>query len=277
MYLVFDIGGTNMRVATSSDGRSLSATKIVPTPKDFEEGIKAFKQVADELSNGEKIEGIAGGVAGPIDKEKTMLVASPHIGGWINKPLKQKLEKVFKATVILEHEADLQGVGETIYGAGKGYSIVSTIILGTGVATTRTVDGKIDRNSLGFEGGHHIIVPDGRECDCGGKGHFESYVSGSGILRGYGKKGEDIKDPEIWDEVAKYLAIGLNNVTVFWSPEVIVLGGVVMKSVSMEAVRSYFKQVETIFPKPPEILPAKLGDAATFYGALHLLQNLQNL
>lgn len=271
MYLVFDIGGTNMRIATSVDGKTLAHTKIVPTPQDFEEGISTFKQVADELTQGEKIKGIAGGAAGPIDKEKTMLIASPHISGWVNKPFKKRLEEIFAAPVFFEHEADLEGLGEAADGAGKGHEIVATIILGTGVASTRTVGGQIDKNSLGFEAGHHIIVPDGRACDCGGKGHFESYVSGSGIYKGYGKKGEEIKDPKVWDEVARYLAIGLNNVTVFWSPDVIVLGGAVMKSIPIETVKSYYKQVVTIFPIPPEILPAELGDSATFYGALQLI------
>lgn len=260
-----------MRIAVSSDGKTLAQTKIVPTPRDFEEGINTFKQVADELTQGEKIEMLAGGVAGPLDKEKTMLIASPHIGGWINKPFKKSLEEIFNAPLFFEHEADLEGLGETAFGAGKGYNIVATIILGTGVASTRTVEGQIDKNSLGFEAGHHIIVPEGRPCDCGGAGHFESYVSGSGIYKGYGKKGEDIKDPKIWDEVAKYLSLGLNNVAVFWSPDVIVLGGAVMKSIPLETVKSYYKQVVTVFPFPPEILPAKLGDSAAFYGALQLI------
>lgn len=259
-----------MRIAVSNDGKTISNHKIVPTPKDFEEGIEQFRKITLELVGSEKIEKIAGGVAGPIDKEKTMLVASPHIGSWVGKPFKKRIEEIFNVPVLFEHEADLQGVGESIYGAGVGSDIVSTIIIGTGVASTRTVAGEIDKNSLGFEAGHHIIVPDGRDCDCGGKGHFEAYVSGSGILRGYGKKGEDIKDLKVWDEIAKYIAIGLNNVTVFHSPDAIVLGGVVMKSVPFESVKTYFREVLTIFPTPPKLLKAKLGDFSTFYGALHL-------
>lgn len=271
MYLLFDIGGTNMRIAVSSDGKTLLETKIVPTPQDFEQGIQTIKQIAEEISKGEKIEQLIGGVAGPIDKDKTMLVASPHIGSWVNKPLKQELEKAFGVPVILEHEADLEGLGEANLGAGIGKNIVATIIIGTGIASTRTVAGKTDANAMGFEAGHHIIVPNGNACDCGGKGHFEAYVSGSGIEKAYGKKGQDITDPKIWDEVAKYIAIGLNNVTVFWSPDVIVLGGNVMKSISIEAVKTYFNEFLTIFPTKPEIVESKLGDFSTLYGALSLI------
>src|SRR3989344_4852850 len=273
MYLVFDIGGTNMRVGSSKDGQTLDQTKIVPTPNDFSEGLTAFKQLGEELSAGEKIEKVVVGVAGPIDQEKTMLVASPHIPGWIQKPLKTELEKIYNCHVLIEHEADLEGLAEATLGAGKGYKIVACLIFGTGIATTRIVDGKIDRNALGFEAGHQIIVENGSPCDCGGKGHFESYVSGSGLQKIYNKKGEEIDDPEVWDQTAKYLAVGLNNVTVFWSPDIIVLGGPVMKNISLEKLKSYFKEVLTIFPNPPEITPTKLGDVSTLLGALILIKS----
>lgn len=278
MYLLFDIGGTNMRIAVSSDGKTLADTKNVPTPQDFEQGLKNFKTIADELSKGEKIEAIAGGVAGPLDKDKTMLVASPHIGGWVNKSLTEGLKQIFGVEVHLENDADLAALGETNFGAGVGHKIVSYLTISTGVGGGRVVDGKIDQNALGFEPGHQIIVPYGNSCNCGGKGHLEAYVSGNAIERIYGKKGQDLADPKAWDEVASYLAIGLNNVTVFWSPDVIVLGGAVMKSVPLEAVKSYFKQALTIFPTPPppEIVEAKLGDSATLYAALALLGQKSN-
>lgn len=273
MRLVFDIGGTNMRVAASSDGTTIKKSKIVSTPQDFEQGIQTLKQIADELSEGERIDKVAGGVAGPLDHEKTMLVAGPHMGAWVQKPLKISLEETFNLPVILEHEADLQGLAEATLGAGVGYKIVANINIGTGIASTRIVDGKIDEKSQAFEAGHQIIVPDGNLCDCGGKGHLEAYVSGSGIEKTYGKKGEEITDAGVWDEVARYLAIGLNNVTVLWSPGVVVLGGAVAKSIPLDKVKMYLKDFLFIFPKPPEIIPAKLGDSAGLLGALLISQS----
>lgn len=268
MFLVFDIGGTNMRIATSLDGKTLSATKVVPTPPDFNQGIQTLKLAADELAQGGKIAAIAGGLAGPLDEDKTMLVKSPHLGDWVGKNFKQELSKVFNAPVSLENDADLAALGEACFGAGVNHQIVAYLTISTGVGGGRVVNQKIDENALGFEPGHQIIVPDGSPCNCGGKGHLESYVSGSGLQRIYQKKGEEITDPKIWDEAAKYLAIGLNNVTVFWSPDIIILGGSVMNSISLDAVRRYLKEVLTIFPQAPEIQLAKLGDPAGLHGAL---------
>lgn len=276
MYLLFDIGGTNMRLAVSSDGKTLANTKTVPTPQDFKQGLQDFKNIADELSRGEKIETVAGGIAGPLDKNKTMLVTSPHIGGWVNKSLTDELKYIFKVDVKLENDADIAALGEATSGAGVGKKIVGYLTVSTGVGGGRVVNGKIDQNTLGFEPGHQIIFPDGDPCNCGGKGHLESYVSGTAIERIYGKAGQDLDDPKAWDKVAKNLAIGLNNVSVFWSPDVIILGGSVMKSISLESIRSYLKKYVTIFPAPPEVEIAKLGDPAGLYGALALVNHSSN-
>lgn len=260
-----------MRLAVSADGISISNSKIVPTPTNFNEGIRILKQVAGELSRREKIDKVAGGIAGPLDKEKTMLVASAHVSGWAQKPLKTELEKIFECRVVLENDTAIEGLGESVGGTGAGKNITAYINIGTGVGGVRIVEGKIDKNALGFEPGHQIIIPDGNPCTCGGKGHLETYVSGSYFEKLYGKKGEDIHDPEIWDEISRYLTIGLTNVAVHWSPDIIILGGSVTKSIPMDKVESYLKQYLTVFPEPPQIIKASLGDEAGLHGALHLL------
>lgn len=260
-----------MRLAVSEDGKTLAATKVIPTPKDFTEGINVIKQVAKELANGQKIEAVAGGVTGALDKDKSTQLTSPHVGEWVGKPLKVELEKLFGCPVYLENDANLAALGEANYGAGVDHKIVAYLTISTGVGGGRVVNKKIDSNSLGFEPGHQIIVPDGHPCNCGGKGHLEAYVSGSALERIYGQKGENITDAKIWDQVARYLAIGLNNTIVHWSPDIIILGGSVTKSIPLDQVRSYLKELLTIFPSPPEVVPAKLGDAAGLNGALYLL------
>jgi len=56
MYILFDIGGTKTRIATSKDLESFSEPTIFPTPQSFEEGIEAMVKTARELSDGENIE-----------------------------------------------------------------------------------------------------------------------------------------------------------------------------------------------------------------------------
>lgn len=261
-----------MRVAVSDDGNTLKETKIVPTPPNFEEGIQTLKQVSDELSTGEKIDGAAGGVAGVLDKSKTQLIQSSHVTNWVNKPLKQELEEIFGTEVKLENDADIEGLGEALKGAGMGKKIVAYITIGTGVGGVRIVNGQIDQNALGFEPGHQIIVPEGNPCDCGGKGHLETYIGGSYLEKIHGQKAENITNPAVWDEVSKSLAIGLTNTIVHWSPEIVILGGSVSESIPLDKVQEYLKQNLTVFPQVPQVVLATLGQDAGFYGALELLK-----
>lgn len=261
-----------MRVALSSDGQTIANSKIVPTPKDFEQGIRALKQTADELSKVEKITGVAGGIAGPIDKDKTCLAKSPHIPGWIKKPLKTELERLFGCRVILENDTAMGGIGEAVKGAGAGKNVVAYLAIGTGIGGKRIVGGKILGDSFNFEPGHQIIVPDGNLCNCGGRGHLEAYVSGAYFEKMYGQKGENISDPKIWDEISRHLAIGLTNVSVLWTPDIIVLGGGVSQSIPLQKANAYLSKFLTIYPTAPQVVESTLGEMAGFYGALELLK-----
>lgn len=272
MYLVFDIGGTNTRIASSSDGKTLKNSKSIPTEKDFEKQIQLIISIANELSNGSKIERAAGGVAGTLSKDKSVLINSPHLKEWIQKPLKEELETNLGTPVYLENDAHLGGLGEACFGAGKGFGIVTFITIGTGLGGARIVNQKIDRNSSGFEPGHQIIKIDGNTCNCGGVGHLETYVGGAYLGKANGIKAEEIKDQAVWDKVAEYLAIGLNNTIVHWSPEVVILSGSVAQKIPIEKVKSYLNNFLKVFPAP-QIIKGSLGQEAGLYGGLKIIQS----
>ena len=60
----------------------------------------------------------------------------------------------------------------------------------------------------------------------------------------------------------------------FWSPEVIVLGGALMleRRISLPELQSEFKTVSQIFPKVPALKLAQLGSDNGLLGALASLQ-----
>jgi predicted NBD/HSP70 family sugar kinase len=279
MYLLFDIGGTKMRIAATEDCKEFGEPKIVATPKDFKEGISIFKNTALELSGGEKIKMAGGGVAGPFDKEKTQILSSPNLPDWAGKPLKRELENALDAEIILENDTAVVGLGEAHSGAGRGYGIVVYMTVSTGVGGVRIVDGKIDKNAFGFEPGHQIIDIGGTICEtCNaegrhsdGPGHLEGYVSGTATEKRFEKKPYEITDEKIWDELAHWLAYGLNNTIVHWSPDVVVLGGSMIAgdpAISVEAVKNYLRKIITIFPELPVIKKSELKDLGGLYGAL---------
>lgn len=278
MYLLFDIGGTNMRLAVSGDGSKVEASKVVPSPQDFKEAIQKFSQVAREISGGQKITKAAGGVAGALDKNKTVMLSAPQLPSWAGKPLRKSLQEALGAPVFLENDVALVGLGEATYGAGKEFSLVAYYIIGSGINGVRIVDGSIDRTALGFELGHQIIDSRSIEKDgTGMSGTLELYLGGTNIEKRYGKKPEEIKDTKVWEKLAKWLAVGLSNTIVHWSPEVIVLGGSIMKTMPVERVRHHLGKILTVFPKHqhPPIKRVRLGDEGGLWGALAYL-NQQN-
>lgn len=283
MYLVFDIGGTKLRLATSEDGENFRDPYIVETPKAFEDGMKVFAEGLQKISSGAKIDKAVGGIRGVLNKDKDVLLTDAHLTGWLGKPIKKGLQEVIKSQVFLQNDTALVGLGEAVRGAGKGYNILVYLTVSTGVGGARIINKQIDESSLGFEPGHQIIdadgsiFPDAESTEGGGvKGHLEAYISGTAVEKRYGKKPYEIVDEKIWDEEAKLLAVGINNTIVHWSPDVVVLGGSMMKSpgISVAAVKMHLSRMLKIFPSQPDVKKAELGDFGGLHGGLVYLQNL---
>lgn len=266
-----------MRLAVSKNGKDVLESKIIPTPKDFWEGMDIIKKTSYQLVKGERIDAAAGGIAGPLDKKRTMLTASPNLPGWVEKPLKEELERATASVVHIENDTAIVGLGEAVVGAGAGFSIVAYVTISTGVGGARIVDEKIDRNAFGFEIGHHIInfSGDNKCSSCDTMGHLEAYVSGSALESFFEKKPYEITDPTVWEETAKILAYGLNNVAVFWSPDIIVLGGSMIvgnPAIPMDRIKHHLEENLKIFPEIPKVEKAVLGDVGGLYGAMEYLR-----
>ncbi len=83
------------------------------------------------------------------------------------------------------NDANAAALGELIYGGGIGMHNFVMITLGTGLGSGIIVNGDLVYGQDGFAGelGHVTIIPEGRACGCGGKGHLETYCSATGIKR----------------------------------------------------------------------------------------------
>lgn len=267
MYLVLDIGGTKTRIGFSTDGKNLVDSRMVATPQDFGQAIDLFKTSIAELSQQEKIKACAVGIRGVLDPTRSKLLNDFVLTKWVNQPLKESLERIVGCRVQLENDAALVGLGEAMVGAGIGRNIVAYITVSTGLGGVRIVNGQIDKAAVGFEPGNQVVVLWGQ-----GGYTLESLVSGGGLAAKYHQSAELINDQKIWDEVAYELAVGLNNAAVFWSPDIIVLGGSVMSRISLAKVQEHFTKMLKIYPKLPEIAAAKLGEQAGLFGGLYLLR-----
>lgn len=278
MYILFDIGGTKMRVACANASHTCGEPHIEMTPKNFEEGVAFLARMAREVAGIEEVEGLVGGIAGIVDSAEGVLVRCPNLPEWEGKPLKKALSEALGCPVSIENDAAMVGLGEAVYGAGRGFPIVAYLTVSTGVGGARIVNGAIDERARGFEPGHSIIDPDNTLCPTCDGNELEDYVSGTSVEKRFGKKPYEITDPAVWDELAKFLAYGVHNTVAYWSPDVVVIGGSMMRDVGIpiEAVEKHLKEIFHITDDMPVIRKAELGDIGGIYGALAYLNDQKN-
>ncbi len=258
-YLLGDIGRTKLRLAWAETLDKFNEPIILNTPPSFDAVINLIVEEATKLSGGKKFEQAIIGVTRKVASGEDLVAA-----------LSAKLGVPVKA----ENDAALGALGEAMAGAGAGHKIVVYYTISTGVGGARIVEGKIDRSAFGFEPGHQVIDAGRSLCpECSGP-FLEDYISGTAVEKRMGKKPFEINDDEFWQQMARFLAQGLVNSCVHWSPDIIVLGGSMMKKpgIAVEEVVTALHSLLPSFYPPPKVVAAMLGDVVGLHGALALLR-----
>lgn len=276
-YVLFDIGGTKTRVSVSEDLKTFSEPKKFATAPTMKAGVKDIVAAVRVLTD-QPIRGIAGGIRGALNHDKTEMVhdAGGALTGWEEQPLAKTLEKELGAPVQLENDAALVGLGETHFGAGDKEPIVVYLTVSTGVGGAKIEHGLVDEYRYGFEPGHQILDVDHTILGEDEEPTLENLVSGTALERRYGTKPYEIPQSDaVWDQLANYLAHGLRNTILYWSPDVIVLGGSMIvgdpRILLNDIIRHTDAVLEGVVPLPA-IVDAELGDVGGLYGAMSLLE-----
>lgn len=267
--LVFDIGATKMRFSVSKDGKDLEELLVLSTPQKFSQALEEFKKVREKVDL-KKLGVVVGGVAGPLDTKKAKIINAPNLPDWNGKELKNKMEDIFGTEVYLENDSALVGLGEATAGAGKDFDIVCYITISTGINGVKVVDKKIVKNAYGFEIGKQIIDFD----DSYDGKTLEEIVSGGAVQERFGKHPKKIKDDKFWDKVTEIFSYGIYNSILHWSPEVVVLGGGMVKNINVEKVKREIEKLPRVFEEWPEVKEAELGEAGGLQGALKYLKEI---
>ncbi|MCA9362042.1 ROK family protein [Candidatus Kaiserbacteria bacterium] len=274
-YILFDIGGTKTRVAISEDLATLRAVESFKTPVKFEDGVKKIIATAKKLG-AEAPMALAGGIRGPLMEDKSGIENDAVLQQWAGQSLVEALQAHYDVPVHLENDTAIAGVGEAVFGAGKGLEIVAYHTVSTGVGGVKVENGEIDMASAGFEPGHQVLDIDRTILGEDITPTLENLVSGTALKERFGVEPYDIPQSDlVWDELAEYLAQGLRNTILYWSPDVIILGGSMITgdpAISIDTVRKYTVAALEGFVDAPLITKSKLGDEAGLYGAMAILK-----
>lgn len=258
MYIVTDIGGTNMRIAAVS-GDSLGTIQKVPTPKEPSEGIATFVALARECASGEEITAVAGCIAADNVSEEGALSGARNLRAWEGTHIVRELSDALGVPVQMVNDAGLAGLGEAYAGAGKGAQSLAYITVSTGVGGGWIVDGKI----AAAGGVAEIQINDT---------NLEDLVSGTAVTKKFGISPKDLESLEERNKLADTLAEGLRVVIERWPSQSIVLGGSMIVGVNPIPLPRVQEALNKLLENAPVIRMAELGDSGGLWGGIALLK-----
>ncbi|CAN5770486.1 ROK family glucokinase [soil metagenome] len=278
-------------------------TSRQPTPAGADALVDTVGRLLDELSaplGGDREVTLGVGLPGSITKAG-VITSSPHLPDVTEFDAAGALTDRQRRPVTVANDANCAVMAEWTHGAGRGVDDVIMITLGTGIGGGIIAGGRLLLGAHGHAGefGHMMVEPDGLECPCGQRGCWERYASGSAVMvearrRAAASLGApvesaatieaitseqvvqlalagDVAAMAVLDHVARWLAIGLANLTNAFDPARFVLGGGLSEApASFEpalrremADRVYASEVR----RPPDIRMAELGERAGAIGA----------
>ena len=180
-----DIGGTKIAGALVDEFGTIIKSDRRPTdaadPREIE---NVVVEMIQDLAAGEEVVAAGVAAAGFIDAAQSTVYYAPNIN-WRNEPMREKLESRLSLPIIVENDANAAGWAEFCFGAGRLYSDMVTLTIGTGVGGAIVSNDRLFRGGFGVgaELGHMRVVPDGLPCGCGAHGCIEQYGSGRALAR----------------------------------------------------------------------------------------------
>lgn len=312
MYLGIEIGGTKLQLALGlADGKLIphSLIRSVVDPQKGREGI--CRQIENSLPllcqnagiKMEQIKAIGIGYGGPTNDHTQTVIKSHHIQGWDSFPLSEWLTHLTQRPTVICNDADVAGLGEAMFGAGRVLSPVFYMTIGSGIGGGLIINGKIYRG-IGYgasEIGHvrpALNLSPAFSTDLSTQKNaeiLEYYASGWGIgeraseLIGRKISGSEVAegalkgDPilqQVFQNATDALAEGICTVIKLLCPKRIILGG----GVSLSDAKIFLEPIKQNVAKREmkalagltEIVVAELGEEVVLHGAFEIAKRFAN-
>jgi len=290
-----DIGGTKIAAGIVDDSGKVLSKLEAPTEnaRAYPDGLRHMARMLREAAQkaNQPLTGIGIGSTGWVYPFTGEFGDVDFFPLWKGCNPVQDLAREFGVRVALENDGDASALGEAAWGAGKGKSRLIYITVGTGIGGGIILDGQLYRGAdkAHPEVGHHVIDGSGPQCTCGFRGCWEALATGPAMAAWFNEKAqagngqaEALEAKEIFELAARgdtlareavareahYLGLGLANLINLFVPEMIVMGGSLMKSVRLEDLRNVIAQGCRFVPfEQTQLAMASLGEDANLIGA----------
>jgi len=284
--MVLDIGGTAIKSGLYIDGE---LTDIRETPTEAQKGkahvVNRAKEIITDYQQHSAFERIGISTAGQVDPVRGEIIyANENIPGYTGTKLKEIMEQQFHVPACVENDVNAAAIGESVFGAGKGYKEFVCLTYGTGVGGAIFTNGKLYTGSS-FSAGEFGAIVTHPEARFAGQnifsGCYEEYASTTALVKNAkrfdsslsnGRKiFERFDEPDVKALVDRWIleiVYGLTTIIHILNPECAILGcGIMEQPYVLEQLReklysnliSSFRQVK--------IEKAALGNHAGMLGA----------
>ena len=263
LLLGFDIGGTKIGIGLGDEnGKLLGQRRIPNIDTDPGEILPQMLRDARELAAeaGVKVADIAAfGISAPFpaDARRGILLAPTNNKRWDNVPILDTFRSELGIPGCFENDANCGALAEWFFGAARGCENFIYLTMSTGIGGGIVAAGKLIRggNSLSAgEMGHICLDLEGRRCNCGQRGCYETFCGGRAVadrmreelagkpdsrimqiaggdpakidmrtLEQAVREGDDYA-LKLWDEMALRNAQAIGMFINIFNPEMIVLG-----------------------------------------------------
>lgn len=226
-----DLGGTNVRAGRIVGEKMVARrARAISAHGPRELVLQEIRETIAAVLDGQ-VSAIGIGVPSLVDVEKGIVYAVGNIPAWKEVPLKKNLEQSFGIPVHVNNDANCFALGESHFGAGRGFHHLVGMVLGTGLGAGIIIDGKLycghncgagEIGKIGFK--EHTI-----EYYCSGQFFRHRYGMDGATLCEKARQG-DAQALEIFAEFGDNLGQAVMIALYAYDPEMIVLGGSVSQA-----------------------------------------------
>jgi fructokinase len=236
IYGAIEAGGTSFVCAVGTGPEDLITKEITTTTPNE----TVSKVIEFFTSQTEKVSAIGVACFGPVDLNVNsptygQILSSPKLD-WNGVNLVEKIQQALKVPVKIDTDVNGAAIGEYRHGAAQGKNNLVYVTVGTGIGGGVLVNGKSLPGLLHTELGHMFVPHDINQDSFGGNCPYhadclEGLASAGAITERWGtKKASDLPDDhQAWELEGLYLAYAMVNIILTLSPEIIIIGGGVLK------------------------------------------------
>jgi fructokinase len=270
-----EAGGSKF-VCGAGTGPDDLVTTTIPTtsPQETLSRVTAFFEDKD-------VSAVGIGSFGPIalhpGSAKYGYITSTPKPGWRDTDLVGAVRRALVVPVAFDTDVNAAALSEWRWGAATGARNCFYVTVGTGIGGGGLVEGCLAHGAGHPEMGHmripHDAVADPFPGCCPYHGDcLEGLASGVAIRERWGAPGDALPpNHAAWALESRYLALAVANLACVLSPEVVILGGGVMRKQGLlERIVPEVSALLNGYVAPPSIVAPALGEMSGVLGALAL-------